>query len=41
MARTAEQFNNVIKQGLEENIELCDTYYPGWQVDWILENTNI
>ena len=33
-----KQFNHVIKQGLEENIKLCDTYYSGWQVDWILDN---
>ena len=38
LSRTSEQFNCVLKQGLEENIKLCDTYYPGWQVDWIIDN---
>ena len=37
-AGTAEKFTCVLKQGLEENLKLCDTYYPGWQVGCILDN---
>ena len=36
-----DQLNHVLKQGLEENIQLCEIYYPGWQVMISMNNYNI